>query len=204
MVQLTLAYSYLTGPAYYSVTSASAQDHFLKRASIDGLRCGGALSTQLCKKLLCRKVPSIRQGINIPMMQNLDGSPDVAVDIRPSSMAWKSSVSVGYENIMEAVEDAAARCKSQLSDSEPVDLALVFISSRYCERRGGSRPASAEEMAGLAISLPRLSSSHISFTRLGNKLHPPRILFSFHSAALPTLWADLRLVFFHSTFSPDL
>lgn len=80
-------------------------------------------------------------------MLNLDDSPDVAIDIRPSSMAWKSSVSVGYENVMEAVQDAAARCKAQLPDTETVDLAIVFISSRYCERRGGSRPATPEEIA---------------------------------------------------------
>ncbi len=72
-------------------------------------------------------------------------SPSAATDIRPS-MAWKSSVAVGFETLAEAVEDAAARCKSQLSEADPVDLAMVFISSRYCERRGGSNAATPEEL----------------------------------------------------------
>ena len=134
----TMCFGHFPVSVGYSQQSKSEGIQSVRRT---GLGSSASIPSHLFQQLL---IPRSRRSRF--SMLSLDDSPEVAVDIRPSSMSWKSAVSVGFENIVEAVEDAANRCKAQLTGSESVDLAIIFISSRYCEGRGGSRPATQEEI----------------------------------------------------------
>ena len=61
-------------------------------------------------------------------------------------MKWSSSCCVSFSDLQEAIDDTVKACKEDMKDEQQVDLAMVFISSRFTETRGGARPIDKRDL----------------------------------------------------------
>jgi small ligand-binding sensory domain FIST len=61
-------------------------------------------------------------------------------------MKWASSCQVSFSDLQEAVDDCVKVCKQDMGAGAEVDLALVFISNRFTETRGGATPLQKKEL----------------------------------------------------------
>ena len=77
-------------------------------------------------------------------------------------MKWASSCQVSFSDLQEAVDDSVAVCKAELGGKPEVDLALMFISSRFTESRGGATPIDQSDLDRAMETVKReLGAKHI-------------------------------------------
>lgn len=77
-------------------------------------------------------------------------------------MKFASGLSVGFDSVVGGLDDAIERCQKQFEGAPSVDLATVFISARYMEARGGSKPATNQDIQDVVKRLQdKLGAKHV-------------------------------------------
>ena len=69
-----------------------------------------------------------------------------ATGVGTQEMKWASSCQVSFSDLQEAVDDSVKACKAEMGEDAQVDLAMVFISCRFTETRGGATPMDKRDL----------------------------------------------------------
>jgi small ligand-binding sensory domain FIST len=69
-----------------------------------------------------------------------------ATSVGTQEMKWVSSCQVSFSDLQEAIDDTVKACKADMGENKQVDLAMVFISSRFTETRGGATPIDKRDL----------------------------------------------------------
>ncbi len=69
-----------------------------------------------------------------------------ATGVGTQEMKWASSCQVSFSDLQEAIDDSVKACKAEMGEDAQVDLAMVFISSRFTETRGGATPMDKRDL----------------------------------------------------------
>jgi small ligand-binding sensory domain FIST len=69
-----------------------------------------------------------------------------ATSVGTQEMKWVSSCQVSFSDLQEASDDTVKACKADMGENKQVDLAMVFISSRFTETRGGATPIDKRDL----------------------------------------------------------
>ena len=82
-------------------------------------------------------------------------------------MKWSSSCCVSFSDLQEAIDDTVKACKEDMKDQGEIDIAMVFISSRFTETRGGATPIQKRDLDRALDTIKRELGAKYIFGCLG-------------------------------------